>query len=62
MAERSRNDLAEPETEEHVSTSWRRFRQAVDGMNEAEESEDFQALVFDWAGRWPHAPISAGPR
>jgi hypothetical protein len=44
MAERSRNDLTDPETEEHVSASWRRFRQAIDGMDDAEESADFQAV------------------
>jgi hypothetical protein len=44
MAERSRKSLTDPETEEHVSASSRRFGQAVDGMNDAEESEDFQAV------------------
>ena len=44
MAERSRKSLTDPETEEHVSASWRRFGQVIDGMNDAEESEDFQAV------------------
>jgi len=44
LAERSRRVLSDPETEEHVSSSWRRFGQAVDDMNDAEESEDFQAV------------------
>lgn len=44
LAERSRRELSDPETEEHVSSSWRRFSQAVDDMNDAEESEDFQAV------------------
>jgi hypothetical protein len=44
LAERSRKNLTDPETEEHVSASRRRFGQAIDGMNDAEESEDFQAV------------------
>jgi hypothetical protein len=43
LAERSRADL-EDEHEEHVSGAWRRFRQALDTMNEASESEDFQSV------------------
>lgn len=43
MAERSRLALENPEAEEQVAPSWRRFQQAVDTMNDAEESEDFQA-------------------
>ncbi|GAA5036899.1 hypothetical protein GCM10023258_39840 [Terrabacter aeriphilus] len=44
MAERSRSELEDPETEQHITRSWRRFKQAVDAMNGAEESEDFQAV------------------
>ena len=43
MAERSRAEIAEDQ-EEHVSTAWRRFRQALEAMNGASESEDFQAV------------------
>lgn len=43
MAERSRSEIAD-EDEEHVSTSWRRYRQAVQAMNEAAEAEDYQAV------------------
>ena len=43
MAERSRAMMDETH-EEHVSPAWRRFRQALDAMNEAAESEDFQAV------------------
>ena len=43
MAERSRARMEE-EYEEHVSAAWRRFRQALDAMNDASESEDFQAV------------------
>jgi hypothetical protein len=44
MAERSRSAFEEAEAEEQVASSWRRFQQAVDGMNDAEESKDFQAV------------------
>ena len=44
MAERSRSELEDPEAEQNITTSWRRFKQAVDSMNGAEESEDFQAV------------------
>jgi len=44
MAEQTRAKLEDPEDEEHVSSSWRRFRQAIDSMNDAEESEDYQAV------------------
>lgn len=43
MAERSRAQLDE-NAEEQVSMSWRRFRQALEAMNEASESEDYQAV------------------
>ena len=43
MAERSRA-IMDDAHEEHVSSSWRRFRQALDAMNEASESEDFQSV------------------
>ncbi|GAB4596035.1 hypothetical protein MOKP4_31260 [Mycobacterium avium subsp. hominissuis] len=43
MAERSRSEIADQD-EEHVSTSWRRYRQAVQAMNEAAEAEDYQAV------------------
>jgi hypothetical protein len=43
MAERSRADIDEEE-EEQVAGSWRRFRQALETMNEASESEDFQSV------------------
>jgi len=35
--------LENPEAEDQVASSWRRFQQALDTMNDAEESEDFQA-------------------
>jgi hypothetical protein len=44
IAERNRRTLDDPEAEEHVSSSWRRFYQAIDDMNDAEESEDYQAV------------------
>lgn len=44
MAERSRKTLDNSGTEKHVSGSWRRFSQAIDDMNDADESEDFQAV------------------
>ncbi len=43
MAERSRSELAD-EDEVHVPTSWRRYRQALQAMNEATEAEDYQAV------------------
>lgn len=43
MAERSRSELA-GDDEEHVPTSWRRYRQAVQAMNGATEAEDYQAV------------------
>jgi hypothetical protein len=36
--------LDDPEAEEHLNSPWRRFRQAIDDMNDAEESEDYQAV------------------
>jgi hypothetical protein len=44
IAERNRRTLDDPDAEEHVSSSWRRFSQAIDDMNDAEESEDYQAV------------------
>lgn len=44
MAERGKSALENPEAEEQVAPSWRRFQQAVDTMNDPEESEDFQAV------------------
>ena len=44
MAEHSRSTLENPEAEDQVVSSWRRFQQALDAMNDAEESEDFQAV------------------
>jgi len=44
LAERSRSALEDAETEAQVASSWRRFQQALDTMNDAEESEDFQAV------------------
>jgi hypothetical protein len=43
IAERSRAEMDEDQ-EEHVSTAWRRFRQALEAMDDAAESEDFQAV------------------
>ena len=43
LAERSRSEL-DSEDEEYISTSWRRYRQAVLAMNDAVEAEDFQAV------------------
>ena len=43
IAERNRAEMAKVE-EEQVSTAWRRFRQALEAMNDASESEDFQAV------------------
>tara|TARA_B100000678_G_scaffold207416_1_gene175000 strand:- start:2634 stop:3605 length:972 start_codon:yes stop_codon:yes gene_type:complete len=74
MAERSRAELDE-DAEEHVSSSWRRFRQALEAMDEASESEDFQAVGIKcrdalialgkshmdapWLGEVPGAPKAA---
>jgi hypothetical protein len=44
LAERSRSALEDVQAEEQVVSSWRRFQQALDAMNDAEESEDFQAV------------------
>ncbi len=43
MAERSRAEMDE-DHEEQVSAAWRRFRQALEAMDNASESEDFQAV------------------
>lgn len=43
MAERSRGELPEGD-EERVSGSWRRYKQALADMDDAGESEDYQAI------------------
>ncbi len=43
MAERSRANMDEDD-EEQVTTAWRRFKQALEAMDSASESEDFQAV------------------
>ena len=43
LAERSRAEIAE-DHEEYVSGAWRRFRDALETMDEASESEDFQSV------------------
>ena len=43
MAERSRAELPEAEAA-RVSGAWRRFKQALPDMDDAGESEDFQAV------------------
>lgn len=71
LAERSRAELPE-EDEERVSGAWRRYRQALSDMDEAGESEDFQAVGIkcrdallavvrdhtdaDWVGEVEEAP------
>jgi len=75
LAERSRSTMEDADVEEHVSSSWRRFQQALDGMHEAEESEDYQAvgvkcrdalialakdhLDAEWIGHLDDAPKAA---
>jgi hypothetical protein len=44
LAERSRGEMEDPADQEQVTSSWRRFRQAIESMNDAHESEDFQAV------------------
>src|SRR5215207_7756113 len=44
LAERSRGEMEDPADQEQVTSSWRRFRQAMESMNDAHESEDFQAV------------------
>ncbi|WP_157103904.1 hypothetical protein [Nocardia harenae] len=74
LAERSRAELNETE-EEHVSPPWRRFRQALEAMDSASESEDFQSVGIkcrdalialarlhagsDWLGEIVDAPKAA---
>lgn len=43
LAERSRGDLPEDD-EEHVTAPWRRYRDALTVMDEADEAEDFQSV------------------
>src|SRR6266404_1380287 len=74
IAERGRAEIDEAQ-EEHVSTAWRRFRQALEAMNDASESEDFQAVGIkcrdalialgkqhkdaSWVGSVPEPPKAA---
>jgi hypothetical protein len=74
LAERSRSQMAE-EHEEQVTPAWRRFKQALDAMNSASESEDFQSvgikcrdslialarfhLDAPWIGEVPEPPKAA---
>jgi hypothetical protein len=44
MTEHSRSELEDAEAQEQVASSWRRLHQAIDSMNDAEESEAFQAV------------------
>jgi len=44
LAERSRGEMEDPADQEQVTSSCRRFRQAIESMNDAHESEDFQAV------------------
>jgi hypothetical protein len=75
LAERSRGEMADPADQEQVTSSWRRFRQAIDSMNDANESEDFQAVGVkcrdslislarnhagdDWVGKLDDPPKAA---
>ncbi|POH73457.1 hypothetical protein CVS27_11155 [Arthrobacter glacialis] len=43
LAERSRMEI-DGEHEKHISAAWRRFRDALETMNSASESEDFQSV------------------
>lgn len=43
IAEKNRARSGE-DKEQYISPAWRRFRQAVDAMNAASESEDFQSV------------------
>lgn len=43
LAERSRGELPDGD-EEHVAGPWRRFRDALEAMDEADEAEDFQSV------------------
>jgi hypothetical protein len=36
--------MEDPADQEQVTSSWRRFRQAIESMNDAHESEDYQAV------------------
>jgi hypothetical protein len=74
MAERSRSEMDE-RGEDLISPAWRRFRQALEAMDNASESEDFQAVgvtcrdalialakqhsTADWVGRPVPAPKAA---
>lgn len=45
MAERqSRESPAGPEEQDRIRASWRRYEQAADALNEADEAEEFQAV------------------
>jgi len=43
MAERSRGALEEPE-EQFISGAWRRYKQALEAMDTAQEAEDYQSV------------------
>jgi hypothetical protein len=43
MAERSRGTLDEPE-EQFISGAWRRYKQALEAMDTAQEAEDYQSV------------------
>jgi len=74
MAERSRAELPEDD-EEHVTAPWRRYKDALEVMNEADEAEDFQSVGIkcrdalialgklyrdaDWVGEVPDPPKAA---
>jgi hypothetical protein len=74
MAERSRSQI-DDEQKEQVSPAWRRFEQALDAMNNASESEDFQSVGIKcrdalialaklhrdspWVGEVPEPPKAA---
>lgn len=71
MAERSRGELEDAD-EQHVTAPWRRYRDALDVMNEAGEAEDFQSVGIkcrdalialgklyqdaEWVGEVPQPP------
>lgn len=45
LVEQSRAALEDAEAQTQVASSWRRFQQAIQAMNDAEEAEDFQAVA-----------------
>lgn len=44
LSERSRKELKHSEDEEMLGSAWRRFGQAVDAFNQAQEAEEYQAV------------------